>query len=178
MKRAALTLVILGLSSSAHADLRKAGMRRALRELGDAKPELMDQALEAALDIETRGDIPGLDAPMILAIAWAESRFEPGVGHLCGVMQVSPKSMGLPHSVCPRWRVSVRAGMEAGIQHLRMLLDDVRRVRGDLDRALEYRACGGKAFTKACLKRPWLGRVKKIADRLRAPQFRMEARDA
>lgn len=165
-------------ASPAWADLRSAGIRRAVHELGDARTDDMDAAVEAALELESPPDMPGLDAPLILAIAWSESRFRVDAGPLCGVMQVSPGDMEEPRRRCREWRHSVRAGIEIGVREVRKILTDIRRVRGSLDRALEYRACGGKAFTHRCRKGWWLVAVKRIAARLRAPPYRMEKTDA
>lgn len=171
MRAAALTLLLA--TSSAGADVRTAGIRRAVHELGDARPEDMDAAVEAALEFESH--VPGLDAPLLLAIAWAESRFQPTAGRVfCGVMQVRPRDMGLPASRCRAWRASVRAGIEIGVREVQKIMDDIPRVRRDLQRALEYRACGGKAFTRRCHKRGWIRRVEGIAERIRRPPYRLD----
>lgn len=169
MRAVALSLLLT--AGPAAADIRSAGIRRAVHELGDARPEEMDSAIDAALELEDTAGITGLDAPLLLAIAWAESRFDSHAGPLCGVMQVSPRDMDEPRSSCQVWRRDVRAGIAVGIREIRKILREIPRVRGDLGRALEYRACGGKAFTRGCsrAKRRWVTHVEAIATEIRRP---------
>jgi len=142
--------------------------------LGDARSDDTDAAVDAALELEELAP-DGMDAPLILAIAWAESRFDNRARPMCGVMQVGPRDMGEPRSRCAEWRASAWDGIMAGIREVRLIMT-IRRVGGDLHRALEYRACGRKAFTRRCRKRRWLRRVEAIAARLREPPYRIEGR--
>lgn len=169
----ALALTLLLASTPAAADYRAAGIRRAVHTLGDAREEDMDAAVNAALEFEP-ADVPGLDAPLILAIAWSESRFQTHAKPLCGVMQVSPRDMDQHRSMCRVWRRDIRSGIEVGVAEIRKIMDEIPRVRGDLSRALEYRACGGVAFTRRCHKRRWVSRVRALAERIREPAFHME----
>lgn len=178
MRATALTLLLV--STPTLADVRAVGIRRAVHLLGDSTPEEMDAAVTAALELE--GEVPGLDAPLILAIAWAESRFDARARPLCGVMQVSPRDMGVPRvlrqATCRSWRSDIRTGMGAGVREIAKILAEIPRVRGDLSRALEYRACGSKAFTRRCRKHRWVRRVEALAAELREPSFHMEERHA
>lgn len=120
---------------------------QAAHALPDVKPGLIELAIDAALEVAT-DEIP---APLLVSLAWSESRFEARThDHTgCGVLQVDPKDIGAPVSLCRVWGASMLAGMAAGVVELEMLLGD-RRVHHDLRLALQYRACGNKAFDGTC----------------------------
>ena len=145
--RRALTLVTLAaLSGAAHADGRLQALQAAARALPDVRPAQANAAAKAALEAET----PRVSAELVLSVMWGESRFEPNerVGIVCGVMQVSPAYMGLPYGkTCRLWEHDLLAATRAGVFEIEQDLDDPR-VRGDMTRALLYRACGNSAFLR------------------------------
>lgn len=103
---------------------------------------------------------PRVDAPLLMALMWPESRYQPTAQPACGVMQVYPHDIHLDDAAnCRLWRVNVRAGVRAGITEIEMMLDE-SRVHDDLHTALMYRACGGRAFVAgACEMAGWVGQV-------------------
>jgi len=116
------------------------------RALPDVEsPDLTDQLVVAALEEQT----PRVPAALIVAIAWGESRFDRDARPACGVMQVYPNDLEEPASACVEWRRDLRAGVRAGVREIEIMLAD-KRVRGDMRRALLYRACGNKAFDGTC----------------------------
>lgn len=173
MTRLVVSLMLA--ATPAAADIRSAGIRRAVHMLGDSDQVRMDAAVDSALDEEAGGLPEGLDAPLLLALAWSESRFDPGARPLCGVMQVSPRDLEEPRSSCRVWRRDLAAGMAAGVREIEKILREIPRVRRELHRALEYRACGGKAFTRHCRKGRWVRRVEALAERIRARPFHIDA---
>jgi hypothetical protein len=116
------------------------------RELPDVESlELVDQFVDVALELQT----PRVPAALIVAIAWGESRFDSSAHPACGVMQVYPRDLGEPAAACDEWRHDQRAGVRAGVREIELMLAD-KRVRGDMRRALLYRACGNRAFDGSC----------------------------
>jgi hypothetical protein len=101
--------------------------------------------VNAALKYET----PHVPAALIVVLAWHESRFDPKAGPACGVMQVYPNDIDRPASDCAVWAKDFDAGVQAGVLEIETMLKD-SRVRGDLRKALLYRACGNVAFTEGC----------------------------
>ena len=121
-------------------------LHEAARALPDvADPSLTDQFVNAAIDLQT----PRVPAALIVAIGWGESRFESSAQPACGAMQVYPHDLGEPQAACAEWRRDLRAGVRAGVREIETMLAD-KRVRGDMRRALLYRACGNKAFDGSC----------------------------
>lgn len=101
---------------------------------------------------------PRVDAPLLMALMWPESRYQPTAGPACGVMQVYPHDLHLDDaSSCALWKRDVRAGVRAGVLEIETMLDD-RRVH-NLRAALLYRACGNKAFTGGCAMGRWVDQV-------------------
>lgn len=101
-----------------------------------------------------------VDASLLMAIMWHESRYQPSAGPACGVMQVYPHDIYLDDATsCRAWRTDVRAGVHAGVVEIEMMLAE-KRVGGDLHTALMYRACGGRAFIPgACTMAGWVNKV-------------------
>ncbi len=132
--------------------------------LPDVRREHLVEAITAVKKLATKQ----VDEALLLSIMWAESRFDPAVrtGRVCGVMQVNPRDIGRPRSDCDLWDTDVEAGVAAGIREIEMMLAD-RRVRGNLRRALMYRACGNAAFDGTCQKGAWVDAVLTRARRLR-----------
>lgn len=114
-------------------------------QLPDVNNQQVAAFVMAAVQEETR-DAP---ATLLIALAWAESRFDPNAQPMCGALQVRPVDLGRPQSDCVVWRKSVRAGVRAGVDELKLLLAD-RRVRRNMRRALMYRACGNAFFEGTC----------------------------
>lgn len=108
-------------------------------------PGMIDPFVNVALDEQT-SRVP---AALIVSLGWGESRFDPAAQPACGAMQVYPNDLNQPRSRCAEWRKDLRAGVHAGVREIEMMLAD-KRVRGDLRRALLYRACGNKAFDGTC----------------------------
>lgn len=137
----------------------------AVESLGDVKAQYIKPIVSAALAYET----PQIPAELILSIAWGESRMIPSTrtGRVCGVMQVNPIDIGRRNHAfhCRQWSHSAALGVKAGVEELSMMLKDIR-VKGNLRKALLYRACGNNAFTGRCRKQQWPGwvlqRAKKI----------------
>jgi len=131
-----------------------AHLRLAAHALPDvSRPDLVDAIVDAAIDVQT----PRVPAALIVAIAWGESRFEASARPACGVLQVFPRDLAEPAAACDVWRRDLRAGVRAGVREIETMLAD-KRVRGDLRRALLYRACGNRAFDGSCspAKHAWV----------------------
>lgn len=127
-------------------------LRAAALSLGDVRPADVDAFVSAAMDEQT-ASVP---AALLVALGWGESRFDASAGPACGAMQVYPGDLGLPWAACAAWAHDTRAGVRAGVQELELMLAD-GRVRGDLRRALLYRACGNAAFQPgACAMDGWV----------------------
>lgn len=118
----------------------------AARKLPDvASPDLVDQFVDVALELQTRR----IPAALLVSLAWGESRFDASARPACGVMQVYPHDLGEPMTACAEWRRDLHAGVRAGVREIELMLAD-KRVGGDMRRALLYRACGNKAFDGSC----------------------------
>jgi hypothetical protein len=116
------------------------------RQMPDVEhPELVDTLVDAAIRLQT----PRVPAALIVALAWAEARFDPMAKPACGVMQVYPKDLDEPQTSCARWRNDLEAGVAAGVREIEVMLAD-KRVHGNLRNALLYRACGNSAFDGTC----------------------------
>jgi hypothetical protein len=120
-------------------------LQSATAALPDTQPELVAPMVFAAMLEAT----PRAPAPLLVALAWGESRFEQGAQPLCGVLQVSPTDIGRPMSDCAVWRKDLRLAVRAGVTEIETMLAD-QRVAGDLRRMLLYRACGNEAFSGGC----------------------------
>jgi hypothetical protein len=94
-------------------------------------------------------ETPRAPAPLLVALAWPESRFDQLATPLCGVLQVNPVDIGRPASDCAILRRDLRRAVQAGVTEIEMMLDD-HRVAGDVRRMLLYRACGNAAFNGTC----------------------------
>lgn len=128
----ALILTALRLHAGAH-------------DLPDTDPKSADLFVEVALEEQT-SRVP---AALLVSLGWGESRFDPTARPACGALQVYPNDLGEPPSRCVEWRKDLRAGVRAGVREIEMMLAD-KRVRGNLRRALLYRACGNAAFDNTC----------------------------
>lgn len=129
-------------------------LHNAARKLPDVTShDLVDRFVDVAVELQT----PHVPAALLVALAWGESRFEASARPACGVMQVYPHDLGEPATACAEWRSDSRAGVRAGVREIELMLND-KRVRGDMRRALLYRACGNKAFDGSCSakKRAWV----------------------
>lgn len=135
-------LILLALASPAIANLRSQA-----HGLPDITPSLVDEAVDAAIAVETHE----IDAALLIALCWGESRCEPKThDHAgCGVLQVNPKDLDEPATMCAVWAETIEAGMAAGVRELEVLLAD-HRVHHNMRLALQYRACGNKAFDGTC----------------------------
>lgn len=121
-------------------------LHEAARGLPDVgSPDLADQFVDAALELQT----PRVPASLLVALAWGESRFDSTARPACGAMQVYPRDLGESQASCAEWRQDLRAGVRAGVREIETMLAD-KRVRGDMRRALLYRACGNRAFDGTC----------------------------
>lgn len=123
---------------------------RRAAELPDVRPKLITPSVAAALTAETN-EFP---AELLLAIAWGESRFEPGThtGRACGPMQTIARD-----GDCARWCDPIE-GFKAGVVELTEWSHD-RRTHGDLRSILLAYACGNSAFDGSCTKKRWPGWV-------------------
>lgn len=145
------------------ADLRHDTIMANALSLPDVRESDVRPAVEAALRHET-AEIP---AELLVSIMWGESRFIPTIrtGIVCGIMQVGPHNINRPRKVCSTWDRDVDMAVADGVRELKMLLSD-KRVRGNVRRALLYRACGNAAFNGSCKKGAWPGWVLQRARRL------------
>lgn len=131
-------------------------LERALRlfhrasELPDVRAELVAPTVAAALTAET----PEFPAELLVAIAWGESRFEPGAhtGRACGPMQTIARA-----GDCERWRDPFK-GFQAGVVELTTWSHDPH-THGDLRLVLGGYSCGYAAFNGTCRKARWPGWV-------------------
>lgn len=160
------TLMIAILLSLFLGNTRATTIRANAHDLPDVRVELVDAAVDAALEVET----PTVPAETLLAIAWGESRMEPGqrTGVVCGAMQVNPIDLDLPRAACDVWARDTHQGFAAGARELAIMLAD-HRVHGDIRKALLYRACGNAAFDGTCAKTAWPAWVLARARALRNP---------
>lgn len=135
-----------GVSEAVHHIYEAWSLHDAALDLPDvASPDLVNQFVDAALEAQTRR----VPAALLVALAWGESRFDGDALPACGTMQVYPHDLGEPATACAEWRRDLRAGVRAGVREIELMLAD-KRVRGDLRRALLYRACGNRAFDGSC----------------------------
>lgn len=170
LRRLALTLALLlpGIPSPASADDRRMRLRGAVLALGDVRTELVSDAVEAALIAETED----WSAEFLLALAYQESRLEPGLnmrqraGQACGALQVSPRDLEendafcggsflysrgchlRAQDQCRMWSQDVTLAFQVGVRELEWWL---QRSGGHRSAALTGRACGhfkgcGKAW--------------------------------
>lgn len=114
-------------------------------ELPDVDTAKTNAFVAIALDEQT----PRVPAALLVSLGWGESRFDPEAQPACGALQVYPKDLDEPQSRCAEWRKDLRAGIRAGVREIEVMLAD-KRVRGNLKKALLYRACGNKAFDGTC----------------------------
>lgn len=124
-------------------DVRLHEIARALPDV--ATPDWSESFVDAAIAAQT----PRVPASLLVALGWGESRFDTNAQPACGVMQVFPHDLGEPPSACAHWRKDLRAGVEAGVREIEMMLAD-KRVHGNMTLALFYRACGNSAFDGTC----------------------------
>jgi len=157
MRSLSIGLGLILLSSGAEADPRADRLRTGLRRMGDVRPELIDDAVTAALGVETQR----VSAELLLSLAWWESRLEPDLrtGRVCGALQVRPEDVGESNhrDACHRWSQDTWLGFQAGADELEAWL---RHSRGDMARALRGRACGWSGLRHGCGKRWWVDRVR------------------
>ncbi len=113
--------------------------------MGDVRPGLIDDAVDAAIGVEGEG----VSAELLLSLAWRESRFEPDVryGRVCGALQVVPEDVGERdhRDACHRWAQDTWQGFEAGAREIRQWLG---YAHGNLYLALRGRACGFKGLDR------------------------------
>jgi len=133
------------ISFALHHVADNARLHEVARGLPDVEPEKADRFVDAAIAKQT-SQVP---ASLLVALGWGESRFDEQAQPACGVMQVYPQDLDESPATCVHWRTNVAAGMEAGVREIEMMLAD-NRVRGDLQKALLYRACGNRAFDGTC----------------------------
>lgn len=153
-------LVLFGLQILDGESLERAlTLWRRAAELPDVRPELILPSVSAALTAET----PEFPAELLLAIAWGESRFEPGThtGRAYGPMQTIARP-GTNDGA--RWRDPIE-GFKAGVAELREWSRD-HRTHGDLRSILFAYACGNAAFNDTCTKTRWPGWVLARAHKL------------
>ncbi len=135
------------------------------QELPDTQPEDVTAFVVVAIAEET----PRVPAELLVSLAWAESRFQQLSRPGCGVLQVFPKYLGRGWS-CQDLQADLVLAVRAGVVGIEMMLDD-QRVRGDLHRALMYRACGNTFFVGKCSRQKamWveraLARTKQLSSR-------------
>jgi hypothetical protein len=154
----------LGLALLLSTSIASADVGENAKTLPDVRQEHLADAIVAVHKLATKQ----VDEALLLSIMWGESRFVPTVrtGKVCGIMQVNPRDIGQPRSDCDVWDRDVEAAVAAGIKEIEIMLAD-KRVRGNLRRALMYRACGNAAFNGTCKKGAWVDAVLKRAHRLR-----------
>lgn len=156
--------LVLMLPVAASADERSDRLRDRVLALGDVRPELIDDAVTAAIDVETES----VSAELLLALAWWESRLEPGLrtGRVCGALQVKPEDVGerSHRDACHRWAQDTWQGFRAGADELTTWL---RHSHGNMSLALRGRACGWTGLRHGCGKKWWIDRVRLTARRLK-----------
>lgn len=146
----------VGAVGEAHRDRLITAIAFLLRALG--QPDVQPVDVVAAWIAAELEATPRVDAPLLMALMWPESRYQPTAGPACGVMQVYPHDIGLDDaSSCALWKRDVRAGVRAGVLEIETMLAD-RRVH-NLREVLLYRACGNKAFTGKCAMGRWVDQV-------------------
>lgn len=182
LRRLALALALLlpGIPSRAAADDRTEHLRGSVLALGDVRPELVPDAVEAALIAETE-DWP---AEFLLALAYQESRLEPGLnmrqraGQACGALQVSPRDLEENEAFCGgrllysrgcrlraqdqchMWSQDVTLAFQAGVRELDWWMGR----GGSKGAALTGRACG---HFRGCGKAWFIANVRCTESRIR-----------
>lgn len=168
-----LTTTTLLLSSTSVAegevDSRFDRLVSAVNKLPDFDKKFTNDVVQAAIDSETEN----FPAELILSIAWQETRFnytkQTNRQKVCGIMQTSPKSIGLKMSICKDWNLDPKLGFMAGITALETMMKD-SRVYGKSKnntasikaacgvnpsarcKSILYYACGNSAFDGTCTK--------------------------
>lgn len=152
-----LISVLFGLFLDGESLDRAIELHRRASELPDVRAELIAPTVAAALTAET----PEFPAELLIAIAWGESRFEPGAhtGRACGPMQTIART-----GDCERWRDPF-AGFQAGVDELTQWSRD-RRTHHELRLILGAYACGNSIFDGTCTKTRWPSWVLARAKRL------------
>jgi hypothetical protein len=141
-----LLALVTSLRGTAHRAHDAWMLHATARQMPDVEhPELVDTLVDAAIHLQT----PRVPASLIVALSWAEARFDPAAKPACGVMQVYPKDLDEPQSACALWRNDLWTGVAAGVREIEVMLAD-KRVHGNLRKALLYRACGNSAFDGTC----------------------------
>ena len=115
------------------------------QQLPDTKPDEVAAFVSVAVFEET----PRVSAELLVALAWGESRFKQDVGPGCGVLQVFPKYLKNRAWTCKVLQTDLTLAVRSAVVALEEMLDD-KRVRGDLHKALMYRACGNVYFKGTC----------------------------
>ena len=161
--------LLIALTSSAHAD--------DLRTRAYALPDIERDRIDLVVDVAIADATPEISAALLVTLCWAESRCLPKTHDNtgCGVLQVDPKDMDETPSMCAIYAESIEAGIAIGVREIERLLAD-RRVHHDLRLALQYRACGNKAFDGRCsaAKLRWVEEAIRISNVLagKAPRRR------
>jgi hypothetical protein len=138
-----------------------------LYELAHALPDIPRDRIDHVVAVAIDDATPEITAGLIVTLCWAESRCLPKTHDNtgCGVLQVDPKDMDEPASMCAVYADSIESGIAIGVREIERLLAD-RRVHHNLRLALQYRACGNVAFDGTCrqVKIKWVDEVMRIAD--------------
>jgi hypothetical protein len=182
LRRLVMALSLLLPGVPARADERADRLRESVIRLGDVRPELVDDAVEAALMWETED----WSAEFLLALAYQESRLEPDLnagqrhGLACGALQVSPRDLiendavcggrrlwsrgcaAMAHDQCHMWSQDTRLAFGAAVRELDEWLGKAGNRR---DTALIGRACG---HFRGCGKAWFLANVRCSEARIRA----------
>jgi hypothetical protein len=151
-----IVLALLGGSTSAQVlDDGRPELHRKAQALPDVALANVVEAVEAAWAAQTQR----WQAPLLIAIAWGESRFIASTvtGIACGPMQ----TIAYTRTAC-RSMQNMLAGFKAGVSELEEW-DRDRRTHHDLKLILLAYACGNSAFNGTCKKRAWPGWVLKRA---------------
>lgn len=138
--------------------LKTANLIEAVTQLPDVDPTLIIPAVLGARRAET-AQFP---SPLLLAIAWGESRMNSTVitNKCCGVMQ----SVAHSKADCVRWR-DYDASFAAGVAELTEWSHD-KRTGANVHKVLLGQACGSSAFNGTCKKTAWPGWVLRRAVKL------------
>ena len=176
--RSLATCLALMSPSAVHAGDRAERLRNGVRALGDVRPELIDDAVEAAMVSET----PDWSAEFLLGLAYQESRFEPRqqTGLVCGPMQVSPRDLEENDRFCGGSRLYTRMCWERAREQCHMWSQDMtlafqaavreldwwlQRGGGSSRAALTGRACG---HFRGCGKSWFIENIRCSETRIRA----------
>jgi len=115
------------------------------QQLPDTQPDEVSAFVAVAVFEET----PRISAELLVSLAWGESRFKQDAGPGCGVLQVFPQYLNRPEWTCKVLKTDLVLAVRSAVVALDEMLDD-KRVRGNLHRALMYRACGNVFFEGKC----------------------------